>query len=112
MDSGFTIKKSFISEESVEEIKRKKQEEWDRAYANAETKPPEEVYDSRPLFERLAEQRTLKEEALMEAAKFSNLIHRIDDDEFDFLKTLDDDERKKKLEVLKEEQEELERYRK
>ncbi|KAK9721497.1 hypothetical protein K7432_003377 [Basidiobolus ranarum] len=112
MESGFTLKKSFISEESVEEIKRKKQEEWEKAYENAEIKPPVEEYDARPLYQRLAEQRIIKEEAILEAAKFSNLIHRIDDDEFDFLKTLDDEERKKKIDLLKQERDELEKYRK
>lgn len=40
-----------------------------------------------------------------------NLIHRIDNDEFDFLNTLENDEAKKKKELEEQEEEELKKFR-
>ncbi|KAF9185279.1 hypothetical protein BGZ51_002754 [Haplosporangium sp. Z 767] len=76
--------------------------------------PPikEEVpYDPRTLYERLQEQKQKKQDAFAEATKFGNLIHRIDNDEFDFLNTLESDEVKKRKELAEQEEEELKKFR-
>ena len=91
---------SFVSEKELEEVKRKRQEEWEKArkpndpvgeciinmYMYTVNKPslyntwlvffcfqerPEEVYDPRPLYERLKEQRDRKQEEWEEQFKFS-----------------------------------------
>ncbi|KAF9119481.1 hypothetical protein BGW39_000279 [Mortierella sp. 14UC] len=76
--------------------------------------PPikEEVpYDPRTLYERLQEQKQKKSDAFAEATKFGNLIHKIDNDEFDFLSSLEDDEAKKKREQAEQEAEALKAFR-
>ncbi|KAG0258884.1 hypothetical protein BG011_003020, partial [Mortierella polycephala] len=71
----------------------------------------EEPYDPRTLYERLQEQKQKKQDAFSEATKFGNLIHRIDNEEFDFLNTLESDEVKKKKELAEQEEEELKKFR-
>jgi hypothetical protein len=75
--------------------------------------PPkeEEPYDPRTLYERLQEQKQKKQDAFLEATKFGNLIHKIDNDEFEFLNTLEDEEVKKKRELAEQEAEELKQFR-
>lgn len=61
----------------------------------------EQEYDPRTLFERLQEQKTLKEEAHKEASKLSNLIHTVNDDEAAFLYSLKEKslQKEKKIEL-------------
>ncbi|PWA00382.1 hypothetical protein BB558_003563 [Smittium angustum] len=69
------------------------------------------VYDPRTLYERLQEQKNLKEEEQKEAKKLGNSIHRINDDEFEFLQKVHSQveilEHKKQID----ERRELELYR-
>lgn len=55
--------------------------------------------DNRSLFEKLLDQKAAKEEAYNEATKFSNLIRRLDNDELDFLASVN--ERKAQAESTK-----------
>ncbi|CAO3572105.1 unnamed protein product [Mortierella alpina] len=105
---------NFVSADSIEEARKERQEEWKKAYENKENPPPiqEEVpYDPRTLYERLQEQKQKKDDAFAEATKFGNLIHRIDNDEFDFLSTLENEEAQKKRELAEQEEEELKKFR-
>ncbi|KAG0305789.1 hypothetical protein BGZ97_000979 [Linnemannia gamsii] len=98
----------------LEETRKARKEEWEKAYANNENPPPiqEEVpYDPRTLYERLQEQKQKKSDAFAEATKFGNLIHKIDNDEFDFLSSLEDEEAKKKREQAEQEEEALKNFR-
>ncbi|KAF9156992.1 hypothetical protein BG015_008495 [Linnemannia schmuckeri] len=98
----------------LEEARKARREEWEKAYANKENPPPiqEEVpYDPRTLYERLQEQKQKKNDAFAEATKFGNLIHKIDNDEFDFLSSLEDEEAKKKREQAEQEAEALKAFR-
>ncbi|CAG8559033.1 82_t:CDS:2 [Acaulospora morrowiae] len=104
----------FISSTELEESRRKREEEWKAAYERIGQKPPakeEEVYDPRTLYERLQEQKMKKEELFQEMTRFSNLIHRLDEDEIEFLVTLENEERVKELEKMKKVEEELEEFR-
>ncbi|CAG8497774.1 11740_t:CDS:2 [Acaulospora colombiana] len=104
----------FVSSTEIEESKRRRAEEWKAAYERIGQKPPakeEEIYDPRTLYERLQEQKTKKEELFQEMTRFSNLIHRLDEDEIDFLATLENEERDKELEKMKKVEEELEEFR-
>lgn len=76
------------------------------------TTKPSEDYDPRTLYERLQEQRTIKEELFQEATRLSNLVKRIDDDEAEYFRTLSETQRRLELEQKQKEQEELEAYRK
>ncbi|KAK3847202.1 MAG: N-terminal domain of NEFA-interacting nuclear protein NIP30-domain-containing protein [Linnemannia gamsii] len=104
----------FVSAGELDEARKARKEEWDKAYENNENPPPiqEEVpYDPRTLYERLQEQKQKKSDAFAEATKFGNLIHKIDNDEFDFLSSLEDEGAKKKREQAEQEAEELKNFR-
>ncbi|KAK9880492.1 hypothetical protein WA026_011733 [Henosepilachna vigintioctopunctata] len=97
----------FISETELEEIRKKRQEEWEKV--RKETDPlerPVEPYDSRSLFEKLQEQKQKKELEYEEAHKLKNMIKGLDDDEIEFLDFIDrtklETDRLKELEEAKE----------
>ncbi|KAF9329088.1 hypothetical protein BG006_007821 [Podila minutissima] len=93
--------------ETLDEARKERQDEWDKAYKNSENPPPiqEEVpYDPRTLYERLQEQKQKKDDAFAEATKFDN-------DEFDFLSTLENEEAQKKRDLADQEAKDLEAFR-
>ncbi|KAJ1647827.1 hypothetical protein IWQ61_010057, partial [Dispira simplex] len=73
--------------------------------------PHPEEYDPRTLYERLQEQRQRKQDEHREATRLANLVHKINDDEYEFLSNLE--VYQKQVEQARHEQEatELERYR-
>ncbi|KAG0078532.1 hypothetical protein BGZ92_001434 [Podila epicladia] len=92
---------------TLDEARKERQEAWDKAYKNSENPPPiqEEVpYDPRTLYERLQEQKQKKDDAFAEATKFDN-------DEFDFLSTLESEEAQKKRDLADQEAKDLETFR-
>ncbi|RGB37393.1 N-terminal domain of NEFA-interacting nuclear protein NIP30-domain-containing protein [Rhizophagus diaphanus] len=107
------MENKFVSSKELEEARLKRQEEWKKAFERIGEKPPpiEEEYDPRTLYERLQEQKLKKEEAFQEMTRFSNLIHRLDEDEIEFLATLESEERVKELEKMKRDEEEVEKFR-
>ncbi|KNC95995.1 hypothetical protein, variant [Spizellomyces punctatus DAOM BR117] len=72
----------------------------------------EEVYDPRPLYERLAERKRIEEEEFAEKMRFSNLVKRLDDEEYEFLSAYDDEETKRRKEIAANDRRELEAFRK
>ncbi|KAF9586671.1 hypothetical protein BGW38_010165 [Lunasporangiospora selenospora] len=124
--------KGDLEQDAIEEAKKVRQEEWEKAYKDQDSKafgnhaprldfirqkypppppPEEELYDPRTLYERLQEQKQKKQDAFLEATKFGNLIHKIDNDEFDFLNSLESEEVNKKKAIADQEEEELKRFR-
>ncbi|KAI9476020.1 MAG: N-terminal domain of NEFA-interacting nuclear protein NIP30-domain-containing protein [Benjaminiella poitrasii] len=104
---SFNIKNSFISRSIVEADKEKQIEE--------SSEPPvvvQESYDPRTLYERLQEQKAIKEEKFAEESRFANHIKRIDDEEAEYFKTLADEKEKLERQRIISEQLELEEYRK
>ncbi|KOB73866.1 NEFA-interacting nuclear protein NIP30, partial [Operophtera brumata] len=76
----------FISETEIVEARRRRQEEWEKVRtADQPQEAPEDPYDTRPLFQRLEEQRMKKEAEYEEAHKLKNMIRGLDDDEVGFL---------------------------
>ncbi|CAJ0825035.1 21109_t:CDS:2 [Entrophospora sp. SA101] len=111
---GAKMDHRFVSSTDLEEAKRKRAEEWKAAYERLGQKPPEkekEEYDPRTLYERLQEQKMKKEEAFQEMTRFSNLVHRLDEDEIEFLAMLDNEEKIKELDKSKKVEKELEEFR-
>ncbi|KAG2174858.1 hypothetical protein INT43_005920 [Umbelopsis isabellina] len=113
---SFNISSSFVSREVIDEDGNSKQLEWDKVRSDAEKADaapsvPTEPYDPRTLYERLQEQKTMKEDALKEAMRFSNLVKRIDDDEMDYYRTLTDTQIQAELAKKRQEAEQLDEYR-
>jgi hypothetical protein len=71
----------------------------------------QEQYDPRTLYERLQEQRTMKEEKFLEESRLSNQIKRVDTEEAEYFRTLSDEKEKLEYERKVKEQLELEEYR-
>ncbi|CAG8585226.1 9065_t:CDS:2 [Ambispora gerdemannii] len=111
------ISNKFVSEEEIQEARERRKAEWKRVLEEGgekstdETATREEEYDPRTLYERLQEQKMKKEEMFQEMTRFSNLIHRLDEDEIDFLAALETEERNKELNKLQKEEEELKEFR-
>ena len=71
----------------------------------------QEAYDPRTLYERLQEQRTLKEEKFAEESRLSNQIKRVDEEEAEYFRTLSDEKEKLEYQRKVKETLELEEYR-
>lgn len=84
-----TISNRFVTETDVEEAKKKRAEEWEKARAAGRELPeeePEQLKDTRSLYERLKEQKDNKQEAFEDQLKFKNMIYKgLNTDEKDFL---------------------------
>ncbi|KAJ3041476.1 hypothetical protein HDV00_009272 [Rhizophlyctis rosea] len=98
------INNKFITEAAVAEARTEREKEG--------RKDVEEVYDPRPLYERLAEKKRIEEEEFAERMKFSNMVKRLDDEEYEFLAAYDDEEEKKRQEIARSDAKELEQFRK
>lgn len=82
------ISKRFVSETELEEIKKKREEEWELARQEGRQIEKEEdiIDDGRTLFERLKEQKDKKQEEFEEQLKFKNMIYKgLDTEDANFL---------------------------
>ncbi|KAI4467143.1 nefa-interacting nuclear protein nip30 [Holotrichia oblita] len=80
----------FITESEALEVRRKRQEEWEKVRkADDPLERPEETYDHRSLYERLQEQKQKRDLEYEEAHKLKNMIKGLDDDEIEFLDLVD-----------------------
>ncbi|KAJ1913815.1 hypothetical protein H4219_005050 [Mycoemilia scoparia] len=98
------LKNKFVSQDKLDEARASQDSEWAEAYKRGERKtpPPDKDYDPRSLYERLQEQKQKKLDAVAESKKFSNMVHRIDNDEYEFLTALDDQQKQQELERKRE----------
>ncbi|XP_063833699.1 PSME3-interacting protein isoform X1 [Ostrinia nubilalis] len=102
----------FISETEILEARRRRQEEWEKVRTDDQPKEaPEEQYDSRPLFQRLEEQRLKKEAEYEETHKLKNMIRGLDDDEVGFLDLVEQSKAKAAQQISLEEQKEMQEFR-
>ncbi|RKP22764.1 NEFA-interacting nuclear protein NIP30 [Syncephalis pseudoplumigaleata] len=107
------MKRSFVSQDTLDEQRRAREEEWRKVHAKEGEAPPmeEAPYDPRPLYEKLQEQKQKKEDAFQEATRLANLVHRLDDDEIDFLQTIQSEEKAREKSKLEQERMELDAFR-
>ncbi|KAI8808646.1 N-terminal domain of NEFA-interacting nuclear protein NIP30-domain-containing protein [Cladochytrium replicatum] len=70
-----------------------------------------EAYDPRPLFERLQQQKQLKEDEFTEKTKLGNLIKKLDEDEVEFLAQQQRNALEERQRIAEEEQDELNEFR-
>jgi len=109
-----TVKcKKFVSEAEIEVLKKKRQEEWEKVRKPEDPEEaPEEEYDPRSLYERLEEQKSLKEAELEETRRLKNLIKGLDDDEISFLELVDQTKMDMETKLWQEERKEIQEFRK
>ncbi|GFS92301.1 PSME3-interacting protein [Nephila pilipes] len=110
-DSNAKCKK-FITESEIEEIKKKRQEEWEKVRKPDDPEEaPEEEYDPRSLYDRLQEQKDLKQTELEESRRLKNLIKGLDDDEVAFLELVDQTKMQMETRLWEEEKKEIQEFR-
>ncbi|XDV28841.1 hypothetical protein PO909_032042 [Leuciscus waleckii] len=72
MADGVDLSRKFVSESELDELRKKRQEEWEKVRKPDDPEEaPEEAYDPRSLFERLQEQKDKKQEEYEEQFKFN-----------------------------------------
>lgn len=102
----------FITESEIVEARRKRQEEWEKVRTEDQPKEaPEEPFDSRPLFQRLEEQRLKRDAEYEETHKLKNMIRGLDDDEVGFLDLVEQTKAKAAQQISIEEQKEMKEFR-
>ncbi|XP_069355730.1 uncharacterized protein [Maniola hyperantus] len=102
----------FISESEIMEARRRRQEEWEKVRTEDQPKEaPEESYDTRPLFQRLEEQRLKKDAEYEEAHKLKNMIRGLDDDEVGFLDLVERTKAEVAQQISIEEKKEMQEFR-
>ncbi|XP_060066542.1 PSME3-interacting protein-like [Ylistrum balloti] len=77
---------SFVSQDEIDSVRKKRQEEWEKT--RTEDQPlecPEEIVDNRSLFEKLQEQKMRQQEEYEETHKLRNSVKGLDEDEAGFL---------------------------
>jgi len=83
--------KRFLTEDEVQKEKDRRQAEWERVRKPDDPlNAPEEVHDTRTLFERLEEQKQMKQLEYEEQFKCKNQFRGLEEDETDFLKHVSD----------------------
>eukprot|EP00040_Diaphanoeca_grandis_P021054 m.112078 g.112078 ORF g.112078 m.112078 type:complete len:203 (-) comp28166_c0_seq1:420-1028(-) len=85
--------KNFVSETEIDEIRKRKQKEWEEK--RTEEQPlerPEEPEDNRSLAERLHENKMKKDEEFAEKFKMKNMTYGgMDDDEFEHIENIENE---------------------
>lgn len=77
---------SFVSETEIEDVRKKKQEEWEKVRKESDPiECPEPVHDNKTLYERLQEQKQKKQDEWDEQHQLKNMIRGLDGDETVFL---------------------------
>uniref|UniRef100_A0A0K0DAJ1 Nefa_Nip30_N domain-containing protein n=1 Tax=Angiostrongylus cantonensis TaxID=6313 RepID=A0A0K0DAJ1_ANGCA len=81
----------FITSSELEEMRKKRQEEWERVRKPEDplTAPEPEICN-KSLYEQLRDNKEAKQAELDEARRFKNMIRGIDEDESDFLARVDE----------------------
>ncbi|XP_037068514.1 PSME3-interacting protein-like [Pollicipes pollicipes] len=103
----------FVSEADLQKQRELRQQEWEKV--RTEDQPieaPEPEYDNRTLYDRLQEQKDKKQEEWDESRKFKNQIKNLDEDECNFLDMVDKTKSDQEVKIRKEENRELEEFRK
>ncbi|GHJ83934.1 hypothetical protein NliqN6_0336 [Naganishia liquefaciens] len=89
LQTSGSVSSRFVSQNDIDEAKKRKEEEWKAAYARLGQEPPpqeeEAPYDPRSLYERLSIQKETKKEEWDEKMRMANQFRGLDSDELQFL---------------------------
>ncbi|KAG2228151.1 hypothetical protein INT45_009197 [Circinella minor] len=102
------VSRSIVDQNQEKEIPK----EGDQEVGDSSNTTAQDEYDPRTLYERLQEQKNIKEELFQEQTRLSNLIKRVDDEEAEYYQTLSDVQERLNLEKAQKERDELEAFRK
>lgn len=80
------LSKKFVSQEEIDNVKKKRQEEWEKKRTpDQPLECPEEEIDNRSLYDKLEEQKLRKKEEEEEKYRLKNCVKGLADDEVTFL---------------------------
>lgn len=103
---------NFITEKEIAEARKRRQEEWEKVRTpDQPLERPEEPFDGRTLYDRLMEQKAMRDLEYEESHKLKNLIRGLNDDEVQFLELVDQNKIDAEKKQLLEEQQELNDFR-
>ncbi|XP_061196393.1 PSME3-interacting protein-like [Saccostrea echinata] len=89
--SSSDLSARFVSQDTLEEKRKKRQEEWDKKRGPDDPEEcPEEVIDNRSLYERLQEQKNKKDQEYEEQFALKNSVKGLEEDEVAFLDHVSD----------------------
>ncbi|TPX60969.1 hypothetical protein PhCBS80983_g01422 [Powellomyces hirtus] len=108
--SAAIMASKFVTQTEAESTRAVRQAE--AAAEGREYVEKEEVFDPRPLYEKLADKKRIEEEEFAEKMKFGNLVHRLDEEEYEFLSNYDNENTKKSKEIALETRQQLDLFRK
>ncbi|KIM48111.1 hypothetical protein M413DRAFT_221735 [Hebeloma cylindrosporum] len=90
--SAGVVGSRFITQDEVETVKLRREEQWKAAYARLGQEPPpqqqEDAYDGRSLAEKLAANKIAKQEEWEEKTKLANQFRALEEDEIMFLDSI------------------------
>eukprot|EP00730_Choanoeca_flexa_P003851 TRINITY_DN11520_c0_g3_i2.p1 TRINITY_DN11520_c0_g3~~TRINITY_DN11520_c0_g3_i2.p1 ORF type:complete len:229 (+),score=51.20 TRINITY_DN11520_c0_g3_i2:43-687(+) len=105
--------KSFVTENELADIKKKRQEEWEKTRRpDQPLERPEEPYETRSLFEQLQANKAKKDEEFESARMYKNQIYSgMDDDEYQFVQELEQKQIEEEDKRWQEEGQQLQQFR-
>lgn len=105
----------FVSQADLTDAQKRREREIQEAYARIGEEPPpkpaEEVYDPRPLYERLREARALQDERIEEMFKLRNQFRGLDESESQFLADIEHARKNREQEKRQQDAQELDEFR-
>ncbi|KAI5453580.1 hypothetical protein NCC49_005405 [Naganishia albida] len=115
LQTSGSVSSRFVSQNELDEAKKRKDEEWKAAYARIGQEPPpqqEEEYDPRSLYERLSTQKEVKKEEWDAKMRMANQFRGLEADELQFLDETARVEREKQRKVEMQDAEQLAAFKK
>ncbi|KAI8071741.1 N-terminal domain of NEFA-interacting nuclear protein NIP30-domain-containing protein [Gongronella butleri] len=103
--------KSFVSRSVITENEEKAIEGQSAGQTGGSSGAAQAEYDPRTLYERLQEQKQIKDDEFKEKTKFSNLVKRIDEEDAEYYQALSETQQKLDDERRLKDQLELEQFR-
>ncbi|KAI0979375.1 hypothetical protein GJ496_003116 [Pomphorhynchus laevis] len=106
------LPRAFLTEQEIDKARQERQMEWERVRnATDPIEAPPEMFDCRPLYERLREQQEKKRISFEEQYAQRNTIKGLDEDEFHFLSDIDKMKAENDKRIKNEENKLLEEFR-
>ncbi|KAJ9117829.1 hypothetical protein QFC20_000109 [Naganishia adeliensis] len=111
LQTSGSVSSRFVSQNELDEAKKRKDEEWKAAYARLGQEPPpqqeETEYDPRSLYERLSTQKETKKEEWDAKMRMANQFRGLEADELQFLDETGRVERERQRKVEMQDAEQL-----
>ncbi|KZT30508.1 hypothetical protein NEOLEDRAFT_1053795 [Neolentinus lepideus HHB14362 ss-1] len=113
--SSGSVGSRFVSQNDIEDARKRREEQWKAAYARLGQEPPpqpvEDAYDGRSLAEKLAANKVTKQEEWEERNRLANQFRALEEDEVMFLDTVRERQEQEERARKEQDNEELKSFR-